>query len=199
VQDTSYGSLIRSRRQQLHGAIAEALEERFPDVVATEPETLAHHLTEAGLTVSAVCYWLKASQRAIARPAYQEAMNHVERGLALIKTLPESFERDRRELDLLITWQVPLFKLTSPAGISGLEVRYERAIVLAEKLNDVQSLFTSLQAQRRRFRMMGEYRKAHKFQSDAGHLLYAKTTERCRSRRTGQWDGICSLPGQTLQ
>jgi predicted ATPase len=107
VQDTSYGSLIRSRRQQLHGTIAQALEERFPDVVATEPETLAHHLTEVGLTVSAVCYWLKASQRAIARPAYQEAMNHVERGLALIKTLPESFERDRRELDLLSTWQVP--------------------------------------------------------------------------------------------
>jgi class 3 adenylate cyclase/tetratricopeptide (TPR) repeat protein len=163
VQDASYASLVRSRRQQLHGQIARALEERFPDVVATEPETLAHHLSEAGLTESAVCYWLKASRRAIARPAYQEALNHVERGLALINKLPESFDRHRRELDLLITRQVPLFKLTSPAGISGLEVRYERAIVLAEKLNDAQNLFTALEAQGARFRMMGENRKALEF------------------------------------
>jgi predicted ATPase len=169
VQDASYASLVRSRRQQLHGRIAQALEERFPDVVATEPETLAHHLTEAGVTDSAACYWLNASQRAITRPAYQEAMNHVERGLALIEKLPESFDRDRRELDLLITWQVPLFKLTSPAGISGLEVRYERAIILAEKLNDVRSLFTSLRAQSGRFSMLFEHRKQREF------------AERCRA------------------
>jgi predicted ATPase len=43
VQDASYATLVRSRRQHLHGAIARALEERFPDSVVTEPETLAHH------------------------------------------------------------------------------------------------------------------------------------------------------------
>jgi class 3 adenylate cyclase/tetratricopeptide (TPR) repeat protein len=180
VQDASYASLVRSRRQQLHGQVARALEEHFPDVVATEPETLAHHLTEAGLTESAVCYWLKASQRAITRPAYQEAMNHVERGLALIEKLPESFERDRRELDLLITWQVPLFKLTSPAGISGLEVRYERAIVLAEKLNDVQSLSTSLRAQSGRFQMMFDHRKAQEFAERRRALALRENNRRMR-------------------
>jgi predicted ATPase len=44
VQDASYASLVRSRRQQLHGAVARALEEHFADFIATEPETVAHHL-----------------------------------------------------------------------------------------------------------------------------------------------------------
>jgi hypothetical protein len=35
VQDTSYRSLIGSRSQQLHGVMARALKERFPDIVAT--------------------------------------------------------------------------------------------------------------------------------------------------------------------
>jgi predicted ATPase len=67
VQDASYASLVRSRRQQLHGAVAQALEERFADIAATEPETVAHHLTEAGLTESALSYWLRAGQRTTAR------------------------------------------------------------------------------------------------------------------------------------
>ena len=38
VQEAAYASLVRSRRQQLHGHIARTLEERYPDIVATEPE-----------------------------------------------------------------------------------------------------------------------------------------------------------------
>jgi hypothetical protein len=54
--------------------------------VATEPETLAHDLTEAGLIKSALGYWLKASQRAIERSAYQEALSPLERALAFPST-----------------------------------------------------------------------------------------------------------------
>jgi hypothetical protein len=51
-----------------------APKECFPEVVATEPETLANDLTEAGLIKSALGCWLKASQRAIERSAYKEAL-----------------------------------------------------------------------------------------------------------------------------
>jgi predicted ATPase len=37
VQDASYASLVRSRRQQLHGVVARSLEERFANIAATEP------------------------------------------------------------------------------------------------------------------------------------------------------------------
>ena len=35
VQDTAYGSLLRSRRQRIHADIARALEEKFADQVAS--------------------------------------------------------------------------------------------------------------------------------------------------------------------
>ena len=37
VQDTAYGSLLRSRRQRIHADIARALEEKFADQVAAAP------------------------------------------------------------------------------------------------------------------------------------------------------------------
>ena len=64
VRDAAYESLLKSRRQQLHGQIARALEERFADIVASQPEIAAHHFTEAGLVERAVDYWLKAGQHA---------------------------------------------------------------------------------------------------------------------------------------
>src|SRR5262249_6773172 len=41
VRDAAYESLLKSRRQQLHGQIARALEQRFAETVASEPEIVA--------------------------------------------------------------------------------------------------------------------------------------------------------------
>jgi predicted ATPase len=54
VQDAAYGTLLRSRRQQLHAHIAATLEDRFPEIVAAQPALLAHHCEEAGLAEKAV-------------------------------------------------------------------------------------------------------------------------------------------------
>jgi predicted ATPase len=72
VRDVAYAGLLRGRRTHVHGQIAHALEHR-PEVAESEPELLAHHLTEAGLWEAAVPYWLKAGQRAVARSALLEA------------------------------------------------------------------------------------------------------------------------------
>jgi predicted ATPase len=57
VQESAYQSLLKSTRQQHHQRIADALASRFPETVATRPELLAHHYTEAGLTEKAIPYW----------------------------------------------------------------------------------------------------------------------------------------------
>ena len=57
IQDAAYQSLLRSTRQQYHQRIAQVLEAQFPEIVATQPELLAHHYTEAGLGEQAVGYW----------------------------------------------------------------------------------------------------------------------------------------------
>src|SRR5262249_42028279 len=99
VRDAAYASLLKSRRGQLHAAIANALEEQFPDVAQTQPQTLAHHLTEAGLMEKAIEYWLQAGKNAAQRSANVEAIAHLGRGIELTGRLPAGNSRDRSELD----------------------------------------------------------------------------------------------------
>ena len=102
VRDAAYDSLLRSRRQDLHGKIARVIRERFPDIVQSEPEVLAHHHTQASQPMSAIPLWQKAGELAIARMALVESISHLNKGLELIATLPESAERDASELALRI-------------------------------------------------------------------------------------------------
>jgi predicted ATPase len=100
VQDAAYDSLLRTRRQELHGKIARVIEERFPAVRENEPEVLAHHVTAAGATQAAIPLWQKAGELAFAGMALTEAISHLNKGLELIDTLPASTERDRLELEV---------------------------------------------------------------------------------------------------
>src|SRR6185312_6649798 len=77
VRDAAYGSLLKSRRHQLHGQIARKMEEKFPDIVVSQPEIVAHHFAEAGLVEPAVGYWLKAGNLALNRSA-NAAVGHLE-------------------------------------------------------------------------------------------------------------------------
>jgi predicted ATPase len=100
IQDAAYQSLLKSARRQHHQRIATAMEAGFPDIVATQPELLAHHYTEARLVTQAIPYWEAAGRRALQRYANQEADNHATRGLELLGTLPDSPERAKQELSL---------------------------------------------------------------------------------------------------
>ena len=101
LEDALYNALVKGKRQPFHRRIAEVLEARFPQTADTQPELLAHHFTEAGLTERAIGYWLKAGLRSRERSAEIEAISHLTRGQALLKTLNDSPERDARELELL--------------------------------------------------------------------------------------------------
>ena len=88
IQDTAYASLLKTTRQQMHQQVAQVLEAQFPEMVATQPELMAQHYTEAGLTEQAILYWHRAGQRARQRSANLEAISHLTKGLEGLKTLP---------------------------------------------------------------------------------------------------------------
>jgi tetratricopeptide (TPR) repeat protein len=102
VQDAAYDSLLRRRRQELHGRIARVIEERWPQIEATEPELLAHHYSEARQPAKAVPLWQQAGALALKRIALAEAIAHLKKGLELVTPLPPSPERDSKEVDLRI-------------------------------------------------------------------------------------------------
>jgi predicted ATPase len=98
IEDAAYNSLVKGKRQQFHRRIAEALEAKFPQTVETQPELLAYHFTEAGLTGKGIDYWLKSGLQSRQRSANSEVIGHLTKGLALLGTLEESRERDAQEL-----------------------------------------------------------------------------------------------------
>jgi predicted ATPase/class 3 adenylate cyclase len=100
VQDAAYGTLLKRRRQELHSHIARVYEDRFPTQTELQPEMMARHCTEAGLTGKAIDYWDKAGQRAARSGAMAEAIADFTKALGLLAGFAEGPQRDRRELAL---------------------------------------------------------------------------------------------------
>ena len=120
VQDTAYASMLKSRRRQLHAVIGRLLETKFPETVEIEPETLAHHFTMGGVNEIAITHWLRAGRKALSRSAFNDAINLLTKGLALIPLLDGRPERNMTELDFLI----PLgTALRATKGFTAIETR----------------------------------------------------------------------------
>src|SRR4029450_9942605 len=98
IQEAAYQSLLKSTRQQSHQRIAQVLEARFPETLETQPELLAYHYTEAGLSQHAMGYWQQAGEQALQRSANLEALAHLTRGLGVLTTLPDTPGRAQQEL-----------------------------------------------------------------------------------------------------
>jgi predicted ATPase len=102
TQEVAYGSLLLARRQTLHARVAQVLTTQYPETVATQPERLAHHYTEAGRSAQAIGYWHRAAAHAIQRSAYVEALRHLSTARTVLTTLPETRQRAQLELDVLM-------------------------------------------------------------------------------------------------
>ena len=102
VQDAAYASLLHERRRAIHLRVAEEIE-KDSSVEATQPQLIAWHFAEAGAPNRAIDYYQKAAERATGRFALAEMVNHLRNGLRQVTCLPESPERNRRELALQLT------------------------------------------------------------------------------------------------
>jgi len=135
VQDAAYGTLLKSRRQQLHARIAKVLEDQFPETADAQPELLAHHCTQAGLIQTAVQYWHNAGQQAIARSAMAEAIAQSTKGIALLERLPDGAERRRQELGLQLALGGALIAGRG-TGVPETGRAYARAAELCEQTGE---------------------------------------------------------------
>jgi class 3 adenylate cyclase/tetratricopeptide (TPR) repeat protein len=143
VQEATYASLVRSRRQQLHARIARILEERHPDIVSAEPEVVAYHFTEAGLIEPAIDYWRKAGQHSLACSAYNEAVKQLTRAIEMLRSIPETAEVLEQELETRMK-MVPALIAAKGAGSSEVELLYLRAQELVDRLGKTSLRFRVL-------------------------------------------------------
>jgi predicted ATPase len=100
IRDVAHSMLLRDRRRQLHGLVADVLQRRANEGLESAPEILAHHYALAEMIEPAVRHWLAAGLRAFRVAAYREADSHLRRGLKLLERLPEGGPRARLSLEL---------------------------------------------------------------------------------------------------
>ena len=135
MRDAAYAGLLKSRRVQIHAALADAFEQKFPEIVESQPETVAQHLAEAGLTDRAVSYWLQAGKKAAQRSAHIEAIAHLQRGLDSVRSSASGASRDRTELDFLLVMGPCLIATQGPASGDAVAT-FVRARDLCERIGD---------------------------------------------------------------
>ena len=143
IQETAYQSMLKNTRRRYHRKIAEVLVNQFSELATAQPEVIAHHYSEAGLTMEAVSYWQQAGQHAEERFANKEAIAHFTKALELLKDQPENPEHTRQELMLQLAMGPPLSTLKGFAA-PEVEVANSRAYKLCQQVGGARLQFPAL-------------------------------------------------------
>ena len=150
IPDAAYENLLKSRRQLLHRRVGETLRDRVVGTVPPEPELLAHHFTQPGLTETAIEWWGKAGHQSVARSALVEATEQFTRALDLIATLPPTPALRREQIELQVALITPLIHVKGYAApetktaVEKARVLIGKAEALAEHPEDPLLLFSVL-------------------------------------------------------
>lgn len=141
VRDAAYESLLKERRRSIHARILTALE-KTPD---TPPDVLAYHAETAGQTDRAIDLWEMASKAAIARPAFDEGITHLERAIALIAPQVASGEHAVMEHALSLQVQLGVASMARNGwGAEETKTAFEHALVLADRIGETPLRFSIL-------------------------------------------------------
>jgi class 3 adenylate cyclase/tetratricopeptide (TPR) repeat protein len=99
IQDVVYRTLLGSRRQILHGAVARRIEEPHGESPEEQPAVLAHHYALSEAPGRAIPFALLAGDRAARLHANADAAAFYDQALALARALVVSPEQQRAQID----------------------------------------------------------------------------------------------------
>jgi tetratricopeptide (TPR) repeat protein len=145
LRETAYSLISPPKRWLLHRRVAQALELLHPDDADSVSAQLAEQYARGGRLARAAGYYRQAAEIAAARFAHAEAIRLHSAALSIVRSLPESKDRDRQELEVLEAIAAPLnarYGYSSPR----LQEVLERSIVLSESLGRKDSTLAGLVA-----------------------------------------------------
>jgi predicted ATPase/class 3 adenylate cyclase len=159
TQEVAYGTVLQEQRKALHEKTAQALEVLYKANLEEHYSDLAHHYSRSGNAAKAVEYLGLAGQQAARQSAHADAITHLTTALDLLKTLPDTPERARQELNLQLALGPTIM---TRAGFSAQRVEdiYIRARALCEQLGETRQLFPVLMGLRFVYTTRGRLRVA---------------------------------------
>jgi class 3 adenylate cyclase/tetratricopeptide (TPR) repeat protein len=137
TQEVAYNSLLLARRKEIHGRIGKAIEELYPDRLEEVYEMLAYHYGRGEDVEKASRYLTLSGTKAARRHSLWEACSFYKEALATLRGLPETGERKKQELDVLVLAVTPLHILGFPEGSLCM---LEEGEALAKELRDSRRL-----------------------------------------------------------
>jgi len=161
-QRVIYERISEARRMQLHCRMGERKEQLAGDHTAGLANELATHYETGGDYVRTVHYLALAGEAAIRRQAHHEAIRHLSKGLALLRTLPDTPERARQELSLQLALGIPLITLQGWVA-PQVGQAYHRALDLSEHIGTTTQRFHALRGLELFYMTRTEYAKARQF------------------------------------
>jgi class 3 adenylate cyclase/tetratricopeptide (TPR) repeat protein len=159
TQEVAYNSVLMDRRRVLHDRAGNAIENLYADHLDDHLAELAHHFARSANVDKAIRYLTLAGRQSLDRYALGESQVQLQKGLELLNTLPESLERDARELDLASTLATVLWRTKGP-GASETRDLLPRAAALAEKTGNLAQLIAHLNLIRVSAMLTGDHRSA---------------------------------------
>ncbi len=120
-----------ARRRRLHHRIAIALERVYATEIDPVSAQIAVHHEQAGATGPAVAWYRRAARAAQLLHAHHDAVRLLDRGLALLASVPASASCDASELELCTDRLVPLVELAGYASPEMISTQ-ERALALTD-------------------------------------------------------------------
>ena len=104
VQEAAYNSLLLEDRKKLHRQVGEAIERTYSDRLEELASTLADHFVKAEEIDKAVHYLILAGDKARDLHAHQEAINHYQQALELLKEQEDYDQAARTQMKLGLTF-----------------------------------------------------------------------------------------------
>jgi class 3 adenylate cyclase/tetratricopeptide (TPR) repeat protein len=133
TREVAYDTLLHQQRRQLHQTVGLAIEELYPERLAENAPILAYHYARSPRADKAVHYALLAGDRAARLYANAEAAVHFDNALAIAKSVPESPEAQRWQIDAILG-QAAVG--TAPRDMERDRKNLEQACTFAEELSD---------------------------------------------------------------
>ena len=146
IREAIYQEIAPSDRRHLHAGIAAAIENRYGKELKPHLAALAHHFLEAEIPEKAIDYLIRAGDAALAVYAFDGAISHWEKAVALFG---EHGGDVVRKADLLSNLGFTLYQVDEKEGLALLEEAlslYEhvgeeaRAAQLHVKLGHIQAM-----------------------------------------------------------
>jgi tetratricopeptide (TPR) repeat protein len=129
TQEVAYESLLKQRRQEIHGRIARAIEELYADRLPERYELLAYHYGRSGEAEKAIEYLILAGEKSNQNKAVQAAYDFFRQAMKVVESAHISLdpEKERRTHHGLASASVDIGDIDT-----GLE-NYEKALEVCQK------------------------------------------------------------------